>query len=122
MLQQTKISLAVKRFAATVVILASAAGVLGCGANGAAGGAQIAMKDYQFAPQTIHARVGETARFVVKNNDAVAHTFTVKELGVNQNIPARGQAVIEFQTPTQGIFAYVCLPHPNMRGTIEVEP
>lgn len=122
MLNRTNFSTQIKRVAAALALCLSAASVLGCGANGAAGGAQIAMKDYQFAPQTIYAHVGETARFVVKNNDAVAHTFTVKELGINQNIPARGQAVVEFQTPTQGVFQYVCLPHPNMRGTIEVKP
>lgn len=121
MFNRTDFLAQIKRVAVALVILSSAASVLGCGANDA-GGAQIAMKDYQFAPQTIHARVGETARFVVKNNDAVAHTFTVKELGVNQNIPARGQAVIEFQAQTAGVLQYVCLPHPNMRGTIEVEP
>lgn len=80
------------------------------------------MKDYQFAPQTLHARVGETVRVVVKNEDASAHTFTIQEMGVNQNIPARQEAVIEFQPMVAGVYQYVCLPHPNMVGTIEVKP
>jgi len=96
-------------------------GAMGCGAN-ASGGAQVAMRDYQFAPQTYQARVGEKVRLVVKNDDAAAHTFTISELGVNQNIPGRQQAVIEFQPSAAGVYQYVCLPHPNMRGTLEVKP
>jgi len=96
-------------------------GAMGCGANNS-GGVQVAMRDYQFAPQTYQARVGEKVRLVVKNDDAAAHTFTISELGVNQNIPARQQAVIEFQPSAAGVYQYVCLPHPNMRGTLVVKP
>ncbi len=114
-------SLAKKRAVTLALGAALLVGVMGCGAN-ASGGAQIAMKDYQFAPQTYHARVGEKVRLVVKNDDAASHTFTIPEFGVNQNIPARQQAVVEFQAPTAGVYQYVCLPHPNMRGTLEVKP
>lgn len=114
----------VKRVVLTLLLCVLAVSVLGCGSLDAASadGIRMRMKDYQYAPQTIQARVGETVRVQVRNEDVVAHTFTVQELGINENILARASAVIEFQAQTAGVFKYICLPHPNMVGTIEVKP
>lgn len=122
MLARTFLKIRIKHAAVVPGILLGALGVMGCGTSGAAGDAQIAVKNYQFAPQTLYAHPGEMTRLVVRNGDAVNHTFTIRELGVNQNIPARGNAVVEFTPQTTGVYALVCLPHPNMRGTIEVKP
>ncbi|MCC7165096.1 MAG: cupredoxin domain-containing protein [Anaerolineae bacterium] len=122
MTSRTFFAIRTKHAVVALGILLGASSVMGCGASGGAGGAQIAMKNYQFAPQTLYAHPGEITRLVVRNDDAVSHTFTIQELGVNQNIPARGNAVVEFTPQTTGVYALVCLPHPNMRGTIEVKP
>lgn len=122
MLTRAFSAIRIKHAAVALGILLGASTSFGCGAGGAAGDAQIAVKNYQFAPQTLYAHPGELTRLVVRNDDAVSHTFTIRELGVNQNIPARGNAVVEFTPQTTGVYALVCLPHPNMRGTIEVKP
>ena len=70
-----------------------------------------------FAPEAVDVKVGDTVRFV--NKDEIAHTATADgnvRLG-DAATPARRST----SRPTKaGTFSYVCLFHPGMTGTINV--
>ena len=85
---------------------------------------RVTLKDYEFAPQRLKFKVGDTVDFVMTSTDET-HTFTVSNLGINW-VVAGGQTVREGFTFTQaGEFRLVCviLSHEalGMAGTIVVE-
>lgn len=85
----------------------------------------IKIKDFSFQPQDIEIAVGTTVRWV--NEDIAAHTVTQGEPG---NAPGdrafdsdlRNQGESWNHTFTEpGIYAYYCIPHPFMLGTVTVK-
>ncbi len=71
----------------------------------------IVIKEYQFNPDTLVVKAGDTVRIAVKNNDPALHTFTLNEAGVDVSIPPGAERLIEFQAPPPGNYTWYCIPH-----------
>jgi plastocyanin len=76
---------------------------------------RITIDKLAFSPTEIEAKVGDTIEWV--NNDAFAHTATVKG-GFDVMLPPKksGSVVLE----KAGTVDYYCRFHPNMKGRITV--
>jgi plastocyanin len=90
------------------------------GSAAASGGAHsVTIQDYTYKPADITVAKGTTVAFT--NKDATSHTVTSKDSGVFDSGPIkpglRGQVTFE----KSGTFAYYCVFHPFMKGTITVE-
>lgn len=72
-------------------------------------------------PERLTAAPGP-ASFVVRNDDPIAHTFTVEGLDVDANVPARASVRVTGDL-APGEYDYVCrvAGHEFMRGTLVVE-
>jgi plastocyanin len=70
-----------------------------------------------FSPAEIEAKAGDKIEWA--NNDAFAHTATVKG-GIEVMLPPKksGSMIVE----KAGTFDYYCRFHPNMKGRIKVAP
>jgi plastocyanin len=112
-------------------IAASAFLFLGCGSDGsgtdqtsapkaaAPGATAVTIKDYIYKPSTIAVPKGTTVTFT--NRDSTAHTATSKESGVFESGPIDTGKSGEVTLEKSGTFAYYCVFHPFMKGTIVVE-
>jgi plastocyanin len=100
----------------------TAAGSAAACAVAPAGGAatvNATIKNFQFSPQPIQAKVGDVVAW--KNDDSTAHTVTM-DAGTcgSDNIGAGASAMLVFTAP--GTYAYHCKIHPAMTGfTVEVK-
>jgi plastocyanin len=74
------------------------------------------MKDFQFAPNRLQAKAGESVRLVVANADTALHTFTIRGLGINTTVAPGNEALIEFQAPSAGVYTWICVPHASSEG------
>jgi plastocyanin len=76
------------------------------------------MKDVAFEPKEIRAHVGDTVEWA--NADVFAHTATAKDKAWDVNVlPGKsGRATLK----SAGTVSYICRYHPNMTGTITVDP
>jgi plastocyanin len=114
------------------LLLAAGAVLLGgCGGSGdgtdqtssaasASGGAQaVTIKDYIDKPASITVPKGTTVTFT--NRDTTAHTATSKQAGVFESGPIETGKTGDVTLEKTGTFAYYCLFHPFMKGTIIVE-
>jgi plastocyanin len=82
-------------------------------------GRRVTIQGYAFGPGELRIRAGEQVEWV--NLDPVAHTATADDRSWDSGSIAEGQSFTRvFDTP--GRYSYFCLPHPNMRGLIIVEP
>lgn len=71
----------------------------------------VEIKDYEFHPDNIQVKTGETVRLAIKNSDTALHTFTLKEAGVDVSIPPGAERLIEFQALAPGTYQWYCIPH-----------
>ncbi|HEX5713675.1 MAG TPA: cupredoxin family copper-binding protein [Solirubrobacterales bacterium] len=117
--------------ATPLVLLAIAVLVVGCGgddggadrtstsAEAATGSDAVTVRDYTYEPARITVPKGATVTFV--NRDSTPHTATSKESGLFESgsleTGKSGQVVLG----ESGAFAYYCLFHPFMKGTVVVE-
>ncbi|MDH6231790.1 plastocyanin [Mesorhizobium soli] len=76
---------------------------------------QVTIKHHAFAPADIHAKVGDTIKWV--NEDSVGHTVTAKG-GWDLTLPPN-KAASEV-VKKAGEFNYHCSIHPSMKGHITV--
>lgn len=123
-----------------MLLAVAALAVAGCGGNddegssstttsgaaapkpqGAAGKPTVSMKDIQFIPQTITAKVGQKITWT--NDDSVAHTVTknkdFKGSGPESDTVEPG-ATYTFTPKKAGTIPYFCEIHPNQTGSITV--
>ncbi len=77
----------------------------------------VEMRDNVFAPQNVTVNVGDTVTWT--NQDGVPHTATALDGTFNSGNLDRGQS-FSFAFEQPGTHDYVCLYHPNMRGTVVV--
>lgn len=79
-------------------------------------------KDVKFSDTTLQASAGEIA-VAVSNGDLFWHTFTIRELGVNVNLPVGADRRAVFRAEP-GTYEFVCAigPHARlgMKGTLTV--
>lgn len=88
--------------------------------NGSSGSATktatITIKDFAYSgPATVSAGT----KITIKNQDSTAHTVTSKQGGAfDVMVPGSGSAT--FTAPKAGTYAFICLYHSNMMGTLKV--
>jgi len=109
-------------------LLALAAILLaGCGSDdeptrapAPAANATVKIEDFLYAPKTVTVKSGAEVKF--ENLDTAPHTATIAEgaMKFDTDTIAKGETKsVTFDKP--GTYAYICLFHPYMKGTVEVE-
>jgi plastocyanin len=83
----------------------------------APGAQTVQIRDYAFDPPTLTLPLGATVTWI--NDDAVAHTATARDRSFDTGNIGPGERV-SLTFTTAGSFAYICLYHPNMAGTVVV--
>jgi plastocyanin len=83
--------------------------------------ALMAIRNFSYQPDTIRVRAGTTVTWVNCEPPTVdAHTTTSEtDLWSSEFLPPGATYSRTFATP--GRFAFYCVPHPSMRGTVIVE-
>jgi plastocyanin len=112
-------------------VLAAASLAAGCGATAYGAGAQapaahaaaaraanVKITNFAFKPGTIHVKPGQSIRFV--NNDSVAHTVTATKGAKFDSGNLKPGHAFTVKAGKAGTIRYVCLIHPDMKGTIKV--
>ena len=89
-------------------------------ATPAAGGGAVAvsMKNIQFAPTSVTAKVGQTVKWT--NDDSVDHNVTAKSGATFKSSNFGQGGTYSFKAAKAGTISYVCTIHPGMVGTIIV--
>lgn len=88
----------------------------GAGAAEAKGGA-IVIKDFEFNPDKLSAKVGD--KITVTNEDSAVHTLTAKDKSVDTGNLTEGKSAT-ITLSKAGTVDYVCEIHDYMTGSIEV--
>lgn len=116
--------------AALLLPAVAAALLVGCGSggdgagrtssgSGATSAKAVVIQNYAYKPARIAVPVGTTVTFT--NRDSTPHTATSRESGAFESgsidTGRSGQVTLE----ATGTFAYYCVFHPFMKGTIVVE-
>jgi plastocyanin len=118
-----------------VPVLAAASLAAGCGATAygananahasapaahaaAARAASVKITNFAFKPGTIHVKPGQTIRFV--NDDSVTHTVTATKGAKFDSGNLKPGKSFTVKAGKAGTIHYVCLIHPDMKGTIKV--
>jgi plastocyanin len=84
--------------------------------TGGGGATSITIADFAFDPNTIS--VSGPTEVTITNEDTAAHTFTLDDGSVDQEIAAGESATVTVDvTESTG---FVCRFHPQMTGTVEV--
>ncbi len=113
-------------------VLATAALAAGCGATAygssanapaahaaaARHAASVKITNFAFKPGTIHVKPGQTIRFV--NADSVTHTVTATKGAKFDSGNLKPGHAFTVKAGKAGTIHYVCLIHPDMKGTIKV--
>ncbi|MCI0636972.1 MAG: cupredoxin domain-containing protein [Actinobacteria bacterium] len=84
--------------------------------TGDGAGAAITIADFTFDPNTI--TVSGPTEVTITNNDDVAHTFTLDDDSVDQEIAGGESATVTVDVSAST--GWVCRFHPTMTGTVEV--
>ncbi len=80
-------------------------------AEAKANAVSVEIKSFDFNPNRVVVKTGETVRLVVTNNDPTLHTFTVPEAGVDVSVPPGSEKLVEFKAPAPGAYSWYCIPH-----------
>jgi hypothetical protein len=83
----------------------------------AAASGSVTISDFQFAPASITVDVGDTVTW--SNAGPTAHSATATGGSVDTGIFSEGQSR-SHTFDEAGTFAYICTPHPQMKGTVTV--
>lgn len=84
--------------------------------GGGGGGTSITIADFAFDPNTIS--VSGPTEITITNDDSAAHTFTLDDGSVDEEIAAGESATVTVDvTESTG---FICRFHPQMTGTVEV--
>jgi plastocyanin len=87
-----------------------------------AGDIELVTEDVKFSEDDVTAEAG-TVGVVVANRDLFWHTFTIKELDVNVNVPVGGERRVAFEA-SPGTYEFICaIPghtQAGMKGTLTV--
>jgi plastocyanin len=104
-----------------LLLAALAATIAGCGGgtDPSAGAKTVRIADYLYDPETIAVPVGTTVTFT--NRDSTPHTATSKQSGLFESGSIETGESGKVTLESRGTFAYYCLFHPFMKGTVVVE-
>jgi plastocyanin len=87
--------------------------------SGGGGPKSVTIADYSYKPADITVPVGTSVRFT--NEDSTPHTATSKESGAFDSGSVDTGQSASVTLDEAGTFAYYCVFHPFMKGTITVE-
>jgi plastocyanin len=88
-------------------------------ASGGSGAKSVTIQNYTYKPASLTVPVGTTVEFT--NQDSTPHTATSKQSGAFESGPIDTGKSGEITLDKTGTFAYYCVFHPFMKGTITVE-
>lgn len=77
----------------------------------------VVISDFQFTPATITINQGDTVTWT--NDGPTPHSATASDGSFDTGVFVAGQSR-SYTFTEAGTFAYICTPHPNMRGTVVV--
>jgi plastocyanin len=86
-------------------------------ATPAPGSGEVAILDFDYAPQVVNVAVGTTVAWV--NGGVAPHTVTAKDGSFDSGFLGTGEAYSR-QFTTAGVVEYLCAIHPAMIGTVVV--
>ena len=88
-----------------------------------AGATEVVMQNLRFVPDRLELSSTKGSRLVVRNNDFLAHTFTVKDADADVTIGAKGEKLVELSPLAPETYELTCeVPgHENMEGLIEIK-
>ncbi len=89
------------------------------GSNAAGDAKAVTIQDYLYEPARVVVPKGTTVTFA--NRDAAPHTATSKDSGAFDSGTIKQGETGEVTLNKSGTFAYYCLFHPFMEGTVIVE-
>ena len=73
----------------------------------------LTIRNFAFTPAQLTVKAG--TQLSIKNEDSVGHTVTSAG-NFDWSLPAGQTRTFQFDKP--GTYAYICTPHPNMKGTL----
>jgi plastocyanin len=78
--------------------------------------------DQYFAPTFIQAPAGATVEVALANEGELAHTFTIDEAGIDQEVAGGDRATVEVTVPDSGSLRFYCRFHvgAGMQGAFVV--
>lgn len=91
----------------------------GMGSTRPPAGGAVTIRDYTYEPAAVTVPKGSTVTFT--NRDSTPHTATSKESGLFESGSLGTGKSSQVVLDESGTFAYYCLFHPFMKGTIVVE-
>lgn len=77
---------------------------------------KITIENFAFSPKVPKVKPGQ--KITVTNLDAATHTLTSKDGSIDSGDLAQGRSYT-FEAPSSSK-DYICTPHPQMEGTLEV--
>jgi len=86
------------------------------GTETGAGGGALTIEGFAFDPSTI--TVSGPTEITITNNDSAAHTFTLDDGSVDEEIAGGASATVTVDVSAST--GFVCRFHPAMTGTVEV--
>jgi len=89
----------------------------GCTKSTSTGTVAAAIKDFEFTPTAVTAKVGDVITWT--NNGATQHNPTLDD-GSCQTDPINGGATGSLAFSKAGTFPFHCAIHPSMKGTITI--
>jgi plastocyanin len=69
------------------------------------------LDDSYFAPTFVKADPGSTVTVTLTNEGDAPHTFTIDDLGVDEQVQPGASATVEVELPEEGTLAYYCRFH-----------
>lgn len=80
-------------------------------------GLTVTMQDFSFSPNQVDVEPGEEVTLEVTNSGSAPHTFTAKDLDIDERLDPGSSTEITFTAPDQDV-SWLCTIHPQMTGTI----
>lgn len=82
--------------------------------------ADIEISGFKFSPDSLTVKPGQVISVV--NRDSVSHTLTsVDGKSFDTGLLGKDQTGSITAPAAPGTYSYICIPHPNMKGTLVVE-
>ena len=91
-----------------------------------AGGSEITVKmegkagQYKYNPTEFNFKAGQSVTFTLVG-DSDTHTFTADDLKIDEFLEQNETRSFTFTFDKAGTYKVVCIPHPEMTGTIRVQ-
>ena len=82
--------------------------------SGETGKVEVEMYDYYFEPTVLKGKPGQKVTIELKNAGQTAHTFTVSEQSVDQEVQPGDEAEADVTFPQSGEVTFVCKFHKSM--------